>query len=148
MRRTGDERMDARGIAEIFADFGPVHVRRVFGGHSVAAEGVAFALELRGELYLKADNESEALFASVGSTPFIYERRSTGTTMRMPYWRMPDIAFDDPDELKRWCRLALAAAERAGAKGEPKRRVRRPRAAPEAGRARATSRSARPRRPR
>jgi DNA transformation protein len=30
----------------------------------------------------------------------------------LPYWRMPDRLYDDPDELARWAQAALAAARR------------------------------------
>ena len=30
----------------------------------------------------------------------------------MPYWRMPDEAFDDPDEAARWIAVADEAARR------------------------------------
>jgi DNA transformation protein and related proteins len=124
--------MDAGSIADIFADFGPVRVRRVFGGHGVYADGIVFALELRGEIFLKADAESEAAFAAMGSSPFTYQRRSSGKSTTLPYWRMPETAFDDPDELRRWCGLALDAARRAALR-KPAASVRRPRAARKAG---------------
>jgi DNA transformation protein len=131
--------MDAKAIADIFADFGPVRVRKVFGGHGVYADDVVFAIELRGEIFLKADEVTEAEFARIGSTPFTYQRRSNGKTTTMPYWRMPETAFDDADELRYWCELALAAGRRA-ALAKPARKVRRPRAARKAGRAPARSR--------
>ncbi len=126
--------MDAGAIADIFAEFGPVRVRRVFGGHGIYADDMVFALELRGEIFLKADAESEAAFASAGSSPFTYLRRSNGKSTTLPYWRMPETAFDDPDDLKRWCNLALDAARRA-ARRKPSEKLRRPRAARKAGRA-------------
>ena len=129
--------MDPSSIADLFAEFGPVRVRRVFGGHGVYADDVVFALELRGEIFLKADAETDALFEAAGSTPFTYARKRGGTTT-LPYWRMPEAAFDDPDELKRWCGIALGAARRA-ALGKPAK-IKRPRAAREAGRAPAKSR--------
>src|SRR5690348_16621052 len=101
--------MDASSIAEIFAEFEPVRVRRVFGGHGIYADDLVFALELRGEIFLKSDAESDALFDAEGSTPFTYERKRGGTTT-LPYRRMPVTAFDDTDELKRWCNIALAAS--------------------------------------
>jgi DNA transformation protein len=136
--------MDAGAIADIFADFGKVRVRRVFGGHGVYADEVVFALELRGEIFLKVDAQSEAAFAAVGSTPFTYVRRSNGKSTTLPYWRMPETAFDDPDELRRWCDLALEAARRA-ALGKAK--IRRPRAARKPGPAPARSRSTHRRKP-
>jgi DNA transformation protein len=31
----------------------------------------------------------------------------------MPYWSIPEDAFDDPDEMARWVRLAYEAALRS-----------------------------------
>jgi DNA transformation protein len=103
--------MDRDGLEELFQPFGAVAVRRMFGGHGVYADGLCFALEIDGEVYLKADAESEAEFAAAGSAPFVYESRGRATTMS--YWRLVAAAYDDEDELKRWAALALAAARRA-----------------------------------
>ncbi|TIO57356.1 MAG: TfoX/Sxy family protein, partial [Mesorhizobium sp.] len=32
----------------------------------------------------------------------------------MPYWSVPDSAFDDPDEMAVWARRAYEAGRRAG----------------------------------
>jgi DNA transformation protein and related proteins len=103
--------MDAASIAELFSPFAPVRLRKMFGGHGIYADGLFFALESGGEIFLKTDAETEAIFAEAGSHTFSYDR--AGKTMRMAYWRMPETAFDDPDELTRWCGLALDAAHRA-----------------------------------
>ena len=47
--------MDAEAIRELFAGFGPVVVRRMFGGAGIYAEGTMFALVADGVIYLKAD---------------------------------------------------------------------------------------------
>jgi DNA transformation protein len=130
--------MDAQSIADIFADFGPVRLERMFGGHGIYADEVFFALEIGGEIFLKVDAETEADFAAAGSQPFTYDR--AGKTASMAYWRMPETAFDEPDELNRWCGMAMAAARRAAARRKPARPVKRPRAAPKAGSRRAKSR--------
>lgn len=80
----------------------------MFGGHGIYAEGLFFALEIDGEIYLKSNVESEAVFAAAGSTPFVYQGRTRPITVNL--WRMTAGADDDPDELKRWGGLALAAA--------------------------------------
>jgi DNA transformation protein len=103
--------MDREGLEELFQPFGAVSVRRMFGGHGVYADGLCFALEIDGEVYLKADAESEPEFAEAGSAPFVYESRGRATTMS--YWRLVAAAYDDEDELKRWAGLGLAAARRA-----------------------------------
>jgi DNA transformation protein len=103
--------MDAEGLKELFEPFGAVAVRRMFSGYGVYADGLCFALNLGGEVYLKADAETEAEFAAVGSTPFVYQGRTR--PVKMGFWRLMASAYDDADELRRWSGLALAAARRA-----------------------------------
>ncbi len=47
--------MDAEGLKELFAPFGAVVVKRMFGGKGVYAEELMFAMEMDGEVYLKCD---------------------------------------------------------------------------------------------
>jgi DNA transformation protein len=111
--------MDPEGLLEVLAPLGPVTVRRMFGGVGAFADGLCFAIALRGELYLKTDAETRAAFAAAGSTPFVYEQRSAAR--ETSYWRLVVEAYDDPDLLKHWGGLALAAARRAAAKPARKR---------------------------
>jgi len=66
--------MDPRAIADIFAPFGPVRLKRMFSGHGVFVDELCIALELSGEIFLKADGETDASFAAAGSRPFSYQR--------------------------------------------------------------------------
>ncbi len=104
--------MDAEAIHEVFSAFGPVQIRRMFGGQGVYRDGLMFALEASGELYLKADQESEGTFRDLGSRPFTYAAKGGRTTV-MSYWLMPESAFDDPDEAADLARMAFQAALRA-----------------------------------
>jgi DNA transformation protein len=104
--------MDAEGLKELFEPFGPVTVKRMFSGHGVYADGWCFALSLRGDIYLRTDADSAAALAAAGSTPFVYQRGTRTITTNL--WRLVASAYDDPDEIKQWSRLALAAARRIG----------------------------------
>jgi DNA transformation protein len=106
--------MDREALAELFAPFAIVSVRRVFSGHGVYAEGLCFALALRGEIFIKSDAETEAEFVAAGSQPFIYTARGREVTVAS-YWRLVASAYDDEDELRRWAALGLAAARRTAA---------------------------------
>jgi DNA transformation protein len=106
--------MDADALKDLFEPFGAVNVRRMFSGYGVYADGLCFALNLRGDVFLKADGENEARFAAAGSEPFVYQGRR-GKVVVMSYWRLLPSAYDDPDELKAWCALAFDAARRAAA---------------------------------
>ena len=44
--------MDAEGIRDVFQAIGPVQIRRMFGGKGIYQDGLMFALEAGGELYL------------------------------------------------------------------------------------------------
>ena len=120
--------MDAEGLKELFEPFGPVSVKRMFSGHGVYADGVCFALALRGEVYLRTDEASAAALAAAGSTPFVYERQQKAITTNL--WRLVATAYDDPDELKRWSGLALEAARKIEETKTRKARAREAKAAP------------------
>lgn len=112
--------MDAEAIRDVFRALGPVHIRKMFGGQGVYRDEVMFALEARGELYLKTDSETVDVFRSLESRPFTYTARD-GTNTIMSYWLMPEAALEDEDEARRFGMLALEAARRAKT-AKPKRR--------------------------
>jgi len=109
--------MDRARIEELFAPFAAVSVKRMFGGHGVYADGLFFAIEAGGEIYLKADRQSASRFQEAGSRPFVYQGKDRPITVS--YWSLPDQALEDTDELVRWATFAVEAARRAG----PKRRI-------------------------
>ena len=86
--------MQAGALVDLFEPFGRVTVRKMFGGHGVYADGLCFAIETDGVVYIKADPETEAVFAAAGSKSFTYLAR--GKPMKMAYWRLVDSAYDDP----------------------------------------------------
>jgi DNA transformation protein and related proteins len=110
-------------IHDLFSAFGPVAIRRMFGGAGIYAEGVMFGLIADGVLHLKADSATQAGFEREGCGPFTYEAKDGRRTV-MSYWRLPERLLEDPDELAEWARTALAVARRA-AHERPKRRSRR-----------------------
>ncbi|MEP9398183.1 TfoX/Sxy family protein [Mesorhizobium sp. KR2-14] len=106
--------MTEADIADLFAGLGPVSVRRMFGGKGIYFDGVIIAIELRGELMLKADAESAPDFEAAGCIQWTYTGTRHGKMVAMPYWTVPDSAFDDPDEMMLWARKAYEAGLRAG----------------------------------
>jgi DNA transformation protein len=104
--------MDRDFLIDLFADFGPVAIRRMFSGFGISADGTNFALALRGGLYLRADEQTIPRFEAEGSKPFSYQTRAKTVTVGS-YWQLPERLYDDPEELTGWARAALAAAQRA-----------------------------------
>jgi DNA transformation protein and related proteins len=107
--------MDREFLSELFAGFGPVTIRRMFSGFGVSADGINFALVLRGAIYLRADENSIPRFEAEGSQCFQYEMKGK-LRMIASYWRLPERLYDDPDEVTEWARTAHAAAIRAAVK--------------------------------
>src|SRR4051812_33018985 len=110
--------MDRDFLIDLFSDFGPVAIRRMFSGFGISADGMNFALALRGGLYFRADAETIPRFESEGSKPFQYQTRTKTVTVAS-YWQLPERLYDDPEQLTGWARAALAAAERAALKKRP-----------------------------
>lgn len=102
-------------LIDLFADFGPITIRRLFSGYGISVDGTTFALSLRGALYFRVDQDSIPRFAAEGATPFTYQNHLRSVTMNS-YWQVPARLFDDSEELAQWARHALAAAEAAAAK--------------------------------
>jgi DNA transformation protein len=113
--------MDRDFLIDLFSGFGPVTIRRMFSGYGISADGTNFALALRSGLYFRADEETIPQFKAEGSKPFQYQTRAKTVTVNS-YWELPARLFDDAEDLARWARAALAAAQRAAIRKRPKKR--------------------------
>ena len=113
--------MEFADIKELFSAFGPVDVRRMFGGAGIYPDGTMFALVADGVIYLKADDGNAAAFDRENLAPFTYATKD-GKHHLTSYWRAPERLLDDTSDLVAWARSAIAAAHRAAnAKPQAKR---------------------------
>jgi DNA transformation protein and related proteins len=113
--------MDRDFLIDLFSDFGPIAIRRMFSGFGISADGTNFALALRGGVYLRADDQTIPRFEAEGSKPFRYQTKTKTVTVGS-YWQLPERLYDDPEELTGWAEAALAAAQRAALGRRPKAR--------------------------
>lgn len=97
-------------LHEVFAGFGTVQTRRMFGGYGVYHDGLMFGLVADEVLYLKADRESAPAFVELGLPPFEYEKQ--GRKIKMSYYLAPEAIFDDPGVASEWAARAFEAALR------------------------------------
>lgn len=104
--------MDNVEIEEVFSSLGPVGIKRMFSGKGIYHQGVIIALYLFDELMLKADAQSAPAFSAAGARQWVYQREGKNP-VAMPYWSVPEDAYDDPDEMAKWVRLAFEAGLRA-----------------------------------
>ena len=98
-------------LDDLFTPLGGVSLRRMFGGIGVYKDGVMFGLVADDVLYLKADETTAAAFEAEGCGPFVYSAR--GRSMPMPYWRLPDRLYDEPDDFHAWAEMAFDVARRS-----------------------------------
>ncbi|KPP97668.1 TfoX/Sxy family protein [Marinobacter sp. HL-58] len=98
-------------LNDVFCQFGPVSVRRMFGGYGVYHDGLMFGLVADDVLYLKVDGESVGRFIELGLEPFEYQKNDA--MIKMSYYMAPESIFEDPEQAKEWAALAFDAALRA-----------------------------------
>jgi DNA transformation protein len=118
--------MDPEFIRELFAPFGPVTVKRLFGGAGISSDGLTFALVFDGAIFLKVDDASIPDFEREGSAPFVYTRaKSKGRVGKasLSYWRLPERLYDDPDELAVWAAFAVAERKKLAPRKSAKRKT-------------------------
>ncbi len=101
-------------VKDVFAPFGKITVRRMFGGAGVYCDGLMFAIIGDDDLWLKVDDVTRATFEAAGLAAFTYDMKD-GRSARMSYYGAPEEIFDDHGALEEWTRLALEAARRAAA---------------------------------
>jgi DNA transformation protein len=107
--------LDPDRIKDLFAEFGPVTVRRMFSGAGIFAEGLMIAIVVDGAIFLKADDRTIPQFEREGLKPFSYRTRH-GERSIHSFWRIPDRLYDDPEELSKWANEAMGAARRGDAR--------------------------------
>ena len=98
-------------IKDQMSGFGPVSIKRMFGGAGVSLDDVNFAIIADEILYLKTDAVSDPDFAAEDLEHFTFGGRN-GRRMQTSYRRAPPRVMDDADEMTLWCRKAFEAALR------------------------------------
>lgn len=107
--------MDRDYLIDLFSEFGPVVLRRMFSGYGIVADDVNFAMALRAGIIFRVDEQTVARYEAEGAKPFQYETRNK-TVVVKSYRHLPERLYDDPEELAVWAREAVGAAKRAAAK--------------------------------
>jgi DNA transformation protein and related proteins len=115
---SGEASVAPDDIVELFSAFGPVTVRRMFGGAGIYADDTMFGLIADGVIYLKTGESNAAMFERERLAPFTFSKR-TGERVVTSYRRMPDRLYDDPNELVVWARAALAVAQQPKPRKRP-----------------------------
>jgi len=111
--------MERDFLIDLFADFGPVAIRRMFSALRHIRRWHQFrAGAARRPLFPCRRTEHSAVRGGRFKTVFVSTRAKTITVNS--YWQLPARLFDDSEELADWARTALAAAQRAALRKRPK----------------------------
>jgi DNA transformation protein len=116
-------------VEEALEPLGRVTMRKMMGGATLYLDGTIFAILDEDELWFKSDAEADAIWDAEGCERFSVTFKD-GTVDTMNYRRAPLDVYDDPDSLRSWAALAVAAGVRAAAKKKPARKRAAPRAGP------------------
>lgn len=127
-------------VREALEPLGPVTLRKMMGGATLYLDGndrmsgaphrstlsggqgnpIIFAIAYGGEIWFKADGESDAVWDAEGCERFSVTFKD-GRVDTMNYRRAPADVYDDAEAMQRWARLAHAAGLRGAAKKRPKK---------------------------
>jgi DNA transformation protein and related proteins len=101
---------DPHRFDDLFVEFGPIRLRRFFGGEGIYAGEVMIGMVFNADtIYFKTDPETRKAFDAEGCKPFTFYK---GKELITTTWlAIPDRLYDEPDELARWARAALAVAQ-------------------------------------
>jgi DNA transformation protein and related proteins len=107
-------------VEEALEPLGRVSMRRMMGGATLYLDGTIFAILDEGEIWFKADAETDATWDAAGCERFSVAFKD-GRVDTMNYRRAPADVHDDAETMRRWAKLAVAAGMRGAAKKRPKR---------------------------
>ena len=106
-------------VQEALEPLGHVSFRRMMGGATLYLDGTIFAILDEGEIWFKADEESNAIWDAEGCASDSRSRSRTARSTRMNYRRGPTDVYDDADAMRHW---ADARRSKPGARRPVKRR--------------------------
>lgn len=108
-------------VVEAMEPTGPVSMRPMMGTMTLYFDGRIFAIVDESEIWLKSDKESDAIWDEAGCDRFTFTEKS-GETVSMNYRRAPADCHDDPEAMREWAGIAIAAAQRGPARKPRKKK--------------------------
>lgn len=99
---------DPRRFDDLFQEFGPVTLRRFFGGEGIYAGSVMIGMIFNDTIYFKTDPQTRKAFDAEACKPFTFYK---GKELIVTTWlALPERLYDDPGGLAEWARSALRVA--------------------------------------
>jgi DNA transformation protein len=101
---------DPHRFDDLFQEFGPITLRRFFGGEGICSGEIMIGMIFSDTIYFKTDEDTRKAFLAEKTKPFSFLKRSTGETIVTTWFALPDRLYDDPEELAQWARAAYLVA--------------------------------------
>ena len=99
---------DPRRFDDLFREFGPIALKRFFGGEGIYSGDIMIGMIFGDIIYFKTDENTRKPFLAERTKPFTFKKgRETVVT---GWYALPDRLYDDPDELAEWARAAYGVA--------------------------------------
>ncbi|WP_304164180.1 TfoX/Sxy family DNA transformation protein [Lonsdalea britannica] len=92
----------------VFSSLGTISSRSQFGGYSIAADKIIFALVSNGELYLRASRQHEVHFRAREMVSMVYTNR--GVPVPLNYYEVDNTLWNNEPELLQLASLSLEGA--------------------------------------
>lgn len=102
-------------VKEALEPLGVVTLRKMMGGATLYLDGTIFAILDEGEIWFKADDQTNAVWDAEGWERFSVTFKD-GRVDTMNYRRGPADVYDEPEAMRRWAKLAVEAGLRGAAK--------------------------------
>jgi DNA transformation protein len=103
---------DPDRFGDLFAPFGRIAVRPMFGSEGLFRDGLMFGIIHQDRIYFKTSEESRQAFVAEGCGPLFYKFK-TAEGILTSYYALPDRLYDDPEELAEWARVAFDVAQQS-----------------------------------
>lgn len=115
---------DPSRFSDLFQFFGPIALRRFFGGEGLFSGDVMIGFVSDERIYFKTNEETRQAYLAEKAKPFSFDKR--GETIVTGYYAIPERLYDEPEELARWAKRAFDIASQS----ETVKRKRRKQAVP------------------
>ena len=99
---------DPRRFDDLFHAFGPIKLKRFFGGEGIYSDEIMIGMIFSDIIYFKTDEETRKSFLAERTKPFTFKKGDE--TVVTGWYALPDRLYDEPDELAAWARAAYGVA--------------------------------------
>jgi DNA transformation protein len=106
---------DPHRFNDLFAAFGPITLRRMFGGEGLFVKGQIIGLVMQDRIFFKTDDTTRPDYVAERCKPFDFVKG--GKRIETSYFAIPERLYDEPEELADWARKAHGIA-----RAKPKRK--------------------------